>query len=360
MKSVSIYTKDLNFDPSSYYRIVQYTSKLKNCKIFYHPQLSKEQYLKYMPISRQNILVKVYLQVLIMMKMFIALIKDLITKVDVVLISRRIINRCFPIVFKIILIKIKKNGAKIYWDFDDHILESKETSKGSFDFFCKISDKIVVTHEFLKELVLEEARNKVVLLPTTDGDIYIKYNESIYSDRIKSVKNEIRLLWVGTSVNLVYLTPLITVLDKFASNFDKKIMLNIVCNEAVDVEINNIQINNIKWTREVAISTMLYSHIGLMPLIDSNFAKGKGGFKLVQYLSAALPIIGSDVGFNKEVCDDTVGKLVDDIYDYEHLCESLNYVINNWEVLSRNALAKWNKDFSYNNNFLFWEECILR
>ena len=358
MKSVSIYTKDLNFDPSSYYRIVQYTSKLKNCKIFYHPQLSKEQYLKYMPISRQNILVKVYLQVLIMMKMFIALIKDLITKVDVVLISRRIINRCFPIVFKIILIKIKKNGAKIYWDFDDHILESKETSKGSFDFFCKISDKIVVTHEFLKELVLEEARNKVELLPTTDGDIYSEFNETVNIQREKLLESEIDFIWVGTSVNLQYLLPLVFVLDKISLNSSKKFILNVVCNEPVIVKTECLIIKNIKWSRKVAIETMLKSHIGLMPLVDSDFAKGKGGFKLVQYLSASLPIIGSNVGFNKDVCDNDVGQLLDDIYNKADLNKSINYILCNWPVLSKNAFKKWTEKFSFDETFLFWKNLV--
>lgn len=352
---LSIYVKDLYYDPSSYYRIIQYTSKFLEHKLYYHPQLSEKQYLKYMPISKQNIFVKVYLQIFIMIKMLFSLINDLKNKVDVVIISRRIINICFPCIYMTLLKKIKNNGAKIYWDFDDHILETKETSKKAFDFFCEISDKIIVTHSFLRGLVIENCRDKVQLLPTTDGDIYSKFDESVNVLRKKSFQSEINFIWVGTSINLQYLLPLIFVLDKISLKNSKKIILNVVCNESINVKTKSLIINNIKWSREIAIETMLKSHIGLMPLVDSDFAKGKGGFKLIQYLSASLPIIGSNVGFNKDVCDENVGQLLDDVYNQDELNNALNYVLSKWEVLSKNAFDKWTEKFSFNSNFDFWK-----
>lgn len=358
MLNISVYVKDLNYDPSSYYRIIQYISKFVEHKLYYHPQLSEKQYLKYMPISKQNIFIKVYLQIFIMLKMLFSLINDLKNKVDVVIISRRIINICFPRIYMTLLRKIKNNGAKIYWDFDDHIIESKETSKKSFDFFSEISDIIIVTHIFLKELVVEKYRKKVELLPTTDGDIYSEFNETVNIQREKLLESEIDFIWVGTSVNLQYLLPLVFVLDKISLNSSKKFILNVVCNEPVIVKTECLIIKNIKWSRKVAIETMLKSHIGLMPLVDSDFAKGKGGFKLVQYLSASLPIIGSNVGFNKDVCDNDVGQLLDDIYNKADLNKSINYILCNWPVLSKNAFKKWTEKFSFDETFLFWKKLV--
>lgn len=104
---------------------------------------------------------------------------------------------------------------------------------------------------------------------------------------------------------------------------------------------------------------MFDAHIGLMPLMDSEFTKGKGGFKLIQYLSAALPIIGSNVGFNKAVCDDSVGKLLDDIYNKDDLLLTIKTIINNWESLSLNALEKWNQNFSFEKSLNFWKKILL-
>lgn len=359
MKKISIYVKDMNYDPSSYYRIIQYTSKIPDCDFFYHPQLSEKQYKKYMPISKKSLFVKVYLQISIMIKMLFALVEDSKNKVDIIIISRRIINRCFPKIYILLLESLREKGVKIYWDFDDHILESKEVTQSTFDFLAEISDKIIVTHSFLRELVLEKYRDKVVLLPTTDGDIYLKYDRVIHKNRMELLKKEIRMIWVGTSVNLNFLVPLIPILDYIAVSLQKDIILNIVCNEKIEINTKKLVINNIKWTRDVALVSMYDAHIGLMPLIDSEFTKGKGGFKLIQYLSAALPIIGSNVGFNKDVCDDSVGKLLDDIYNRDDLLLTIKNIVDNWEALSLNALERWHQNFSFEKSLNFWKKLLL-
>ena len=46
---------------------------------------------------------------------------------------------------------------------------------------------------------------------------------------------------------------------------------------------------------------MLISHIGIMPLKDTEYTKGKCAFKAIQYMSAGLPVIISPVGLNNEV-----------------------------------------------------------
>ena len=48
---------------------------------------------------------------------------------------------------------------------------------------------------------------------------------------------------------------------------------------------------------------MLNSHIGLMPLIENEFTKGKCAFKAVQSIGCGLPVILSDVGMNKDVIE---------------------------------------------------------
>lgn len=46
-----------------------------------------------------------------------------------------------------------------------------------------------------------------------------------------------------------------------------------------------------------------------MPLEDNAYTRGKWAFKLIQYMSGGLPIIGSNVGFNKTVVDKEIGAL---------------------------------------------------
>jgi glycosyltransferase involved in cell wall biosynthesis len=44
--------------------------------------------------------------------------------------------------------------------------------------------------------------------------------------------------------------------------------------------------------------------IGIMPLIDSPFERGKSGYKLVQYMACGLPVVASPVGVNRTIVDD--------------------------------------------------------
>jgi len=52
--------------------------------------------------------------------------------------------------------------------------------------------------------------------------------------------------------------------------------------------------------------------VGVMPLIDSDYARAKAGFKLLQYMAAGLPVVASPVGVNTQLVPDSgAGVLAD-------------------------------------------------
>jgi len=53
------------------------------------------------------------------------------------------------------------------------------------------------------------------------------------------------------------------------------------------------------WTPETETEILCRSHVGIMPLPDTGFTRGKSAFKIIQYMTAGLPVAASPVGENR-------------------------------------------------------------
>ena len=162
----------------------------------------------------------------------------------------------------------------------------------------------VVSTDILLSLIDKSFVHKVKVIPTTDGD-FLGYDiEEVLLQRQSLYNEEIRLVWVATAVGLDYIQPIIPSLDDAAKALKeltgKKLTLHVVCNKPLKEETSCLEIVNVHWDREIAKKEITSSHIGLMPLPDTDFTRGKGGFKLIQYMSTAMPVIASAVGFNND------------------------------------------------------------
>jgi len=65
-----------------------------------------------------------------------------------------------------------------------------------------------------------------------------------------------------------------------------------------------INIERIAWSSATEATSLATAHIGVMPLSDDEWARGKCAFKLLQYMAAALPCVASPVGANTEAVVD--------------------------------------------------------
>lgn len=362
-KKISIYVKG-NANTPDYYRIHQYLDKIDNIKCIYHQMLSDCLYDRVIPISAKGRCLQVAVFAIIYLRMTWALLQDVFMRPSYIVILRRITPRMMPFPIKPLLLLNIKLGSKMIWDFDDDILAFKEIKPKDFETFSHLATNISVTHEGLKHLINDKYWNKVKILPTTDGDTQAFYpNETCAQERRRSIQSKVNLVWVATSLNLIFLNDIIQQLDQAAAVLEEKtnreLHLKVVCNEPLRYQAQHLIIENITWTRAEAISELLHSHIGIMPLIDSKIARGKGGFKLVQYLAFGLPCIGTDIGFNNHVIDESCGVLI----DKSNKQEWLDAIIKlsdpvMWEGYSKNAYHKWQKDFPFNKNLSYWTQIL--
>jgi glycosyltransferase involved in cell wall biosynthesis len=136
---------------------------------------------------------------------------------------------------------------------------------------------------------------KVCIIPTAvDTERYRPANRN-------TTGGELIVGWIGTSSNLAELAaieePLKTVFERFPNA-----KLRVVCDCAPRLPaLNPSQVEYIGWDEDTELQCIQGMDVGIMPLRDSPWARGKCSFKLLQYMACGLPSVASAVGMNIEV-----------------------------------------------------------
>lgn len=352
-------------DPSSYYRIYQYMDKKDNVCFFKY--VNKYMYRWYYDKNCdgfcKGIKKAVFAIVGIVRSSFFILYDELFLKSKSVVINRAIFPRIIPGLCAIMLDKYL-NKRTVYWDFDDNIILEGEITKRECEILERQSEQIIVTHQYLVDTISKKYRDKVITLSTTDEEIKRFNCEELIQSRSAHYNRKIILIWIGTKNNLEYLEEILPQIDEagrlIAKKTRKSIILKVISNKPLNcTNATNFKVQNIPWTREEAISELKIAHIGLMPLKDDEYTRGKGGFKAVQYIGAGIPAIVSNVGFNSQVVEDSVnGRLVQNSEGWIQSIYDLSTNYEMWIQNSRNARKKWEKDFNSDRNLEFWLELI--
>ena len=107
-----------------------------------------------------------------------------------------------------------------------------------------------------------------------------------------------RIGWIGTPVTHRFLREHTGTLQKMYAVHPFELL--VIAREDLP-EIPGIPTRNVNWAGETEHALLQSCHLGIMPLDDSPFARGKSAFKLIQYLRAGIPAIASAVGENTRV-----------------------------------------------------------
>lgn len=205
-----------------------------------------------------------------------------------------------PPIFEWLIAKVFQK--KIIYDFDDAIwlTDRKQESillrtvrwRSKVSQICRWSYKVSCGNAYLADHARRFATN-VVVNPTT-----------IDTERIHRIKrgnkslNELIIGWTGTHSTLKYLNEIEAVLSQLENKFPH-VVVEVIANIPPTLNIPRIRFR--EWSKETEIEDLTRFDIGIMPLPDDEWTKGKCGFKALQYMSLEIPTVASPVGVNNQI-----------------------------------------------------------
>jgi glycosyltransferase involved in cell wall biosynthesis len=196
---------------------------------------------------------------------------------------------------------------RIVFDFDDAIFANPSWSQApgqeqinrelrdKIARICQLSSAVIAANPYLADFA-GRYNDDVHVLPT------MLCTEEFHPPAIKQPHDRLVIGWVGTSGNLYYLRRIAPVLRELARTHS--FVLRVVCNEVPRNDLPDLPAANIdfvKWSPTGEVERIQEFDIGIMPLDDDEWTKGKAGFKLIQYMACGIPIVWSPVGANPDV-----------------------------------------------------------
>jgi glycosyltransferase involved in cell wall biosynthesis len=157
---------------------------------------------------------------------------------------------------------------------------------------------VAVGNSYLEAYVSAHGARAVVRIPTT-VDI------QRYSVRPAPSDQELRIGWIGTPKTVKYLELLFAPLRKVA----RKRRLRLVTIGAPSLGDIGVPVEQHDWSSETEAQLLSSLHLGVMPLPDEPWERGKCGYKLIQYMACGRPVIASPVGVNTDIVTPQVGFL---------------------------------------------------
>jgi len=206
---------------------------------------------------------------------------------------------------------LRRLAGTVIYDFDDAIMYSDRQDgricrirSHRFRRAVALSRLVIAGNEYLAEHA-RRYNAHVEILPTgLDVGAY-----PVPTPRAQD--GTVRLVWIGGGRVLKHLRGIVPALEELGHRFPQ-VRLRIISSEFLSLQ--SMPVEQRPWSRETEVANLATSDIGLAPLADDPFARGKCGFKILQYQAAGLPVVASPIGVNERyVRNGATGFLVRDL-----------------------------------------------
>jgi glycosyltransferase involved in cell wall biosynthesis len=170
--------------------------------------------------------------------------------------------------------------------------------KKKFAATCRWVDAVAAGNDVLAQVARNSARDIAVLPTSIDAACYRRTSAG--------ADDPPTIAWIGSPENLIYLDMIRPALARLSQRHPT-LRLRVICSQFPDW--SDVAVERVAWSSATEAASLSGAHIGVMPLTDDAWSRGKCAFKLLQYMAAALPCVASPVGANTEAVLDGVNGL---------------------------------------------------
>src|SRR5712692_3378358 len=193
---------------------------------------------------------------------------------------------------------LQRANQRIIFDFDDAVMFREQKHRRpvrgkNFRKFLRTLNHcaaVVAGNDFLA-CFAEASGQRAIVLPTSID--LRRYHLKQHSDGRGLVVG-----WLGLSDGLPYLRHIQPALQQLSERFPG-LKLKVICDKPL--QLDGVVVENEPWRLETEQANLVSFDIGIMPLWDSVWTRGKCGYKILQYMGVGTAGVASDVGVNNEI-----------------------------------------------------------